>query len=147
MYLVPEEVMNVIQQRNNIQTSPYVKSLSSLNQQMNETLSNNNNIPDETKIKNYDQMLQRFLNIQEQRENHIPTVKIQTDKLSNSTSTAAAGGVLEPSESAASMEQQQRVSDSEILGTIPKKFRGQAEGLLKWVKKSPQIIDWNGRTS
>jgi hypothetical protein len=81
MFLIPEEVMHIIQQRNDIQTSPLVKSMSSLNQQMSNTLADPN-LPAELKIKNHDQLLNRYLNLQEQRESHVPTVKIQTAKLS-----------------------------------------------------------------
>ena len=38
MYLVPEEVMTLIRQQNDIQTSPLVKSMSSLSQKMSNTL-------------------------------------------------------------------------------------------------------------
>ncbi|KAK3720534.1 hypothetical protein QZH41_001987 [Actinostola sp. cb2023] len=34
---------------------------------------------------------------------------------------------------------------SEILTTVPKKFRSQAEGLLRWVKKTPEAVKWDDR--
>jgi len=136
MYLIPEEVMSLIQ-RNQIQTSPYVRPLTQLNQQMNDTLSNKET-PDEIKANLYDQTLQQFLNIQEQREKHVPVVKIQGTNTLPITSTQLTSQ-LTPSVP----QPQQNIPDAEILGTVPKKFKQQAQGLLNWVKKSPDVISWD----
>lgn len=134
MVLVPEEIMHLIQQRTDIQTSPLVKSMSSLNQQM-DTILNDTNLPPEMKIKNHDQMFQRYLNLQEQRENHIPTVQIHSSVVS------------QPQESQPQGQQQQSkpqaIQDSEILDTVPKRFKPQAQGLLRWMKKSPEAVQWD----
>ena len=142
MYLVPEEVMSLIQQRNQIQTSPYVKSLGSLNQQMENTLSNSADISDEAKATLYDQTLQRYLDIQGQREKHVPIVKIQgmTPTSINDVSVSPTQLTNQPNQS---QQPQRDVSDSEILESIPKKFKQQAKGLLNWVKKSPDVISWD----
>ena len=131
MYLVPEAVMHMIQQQNDIQTSPLVKSMSSLNQQMDNTLADPG-LPAEIKIKNHDQLLHRYLNLQEQRENHIPTIKIHS-------TTGVAALPQEPQPASGP----QPVSDSEILGTIPRTFRSQAERLLQWIKKTPEAVQWD----
>lgn len=135
MFLVPEEVMHIIQQRNDIQTSPLVRSMSSLNQQMNNTLTDSN-LPAEIKIKNHDQLLHRYLNLQEQRETQVPTVKVY--------STTTPQEPQPPTQEQQPQESQtQPVSESEILRAVPKTFRGQAEGLLRWIKKTPEAVRWD----
>ena len=130
MVLVPEEVLNLIQQKAELQTSPLVKSMSSLNRQMGQTLEDSN-LSNDVKLKNHEQLFQRFLNLQEQRESFVPTVKLQ--------STSTQETPTQPQETTPS------VSDSEILGTVPKKFKSQAEGLLQWMKRSPETIRWDGK--
>ncbi len=135
MFLVPEDVFNSIQRKNEIQTSPSVKVLSSLNQEMNKTL-DNEDIPPEFRMKNYSQMLQRYLDVQDQREKYIPTVKVQ-----NQENASNAGS----SEQSASNSNQPEFTDADILGTVPKKYRNEAQGLLNWVKKNPQAIRWDNK--
>ena len=141
MVLVPEEVMNLIQQRTDLQTSPLLKSMSALNQQMSQTLADPN-VPDDLKLKTHEQQFQRFLNLQQQRESYVPTVKIQSD------TTSTQGTQQTPQESQPQQQEQkevQSVSDSEIVKTVPKRFQSQAEGLLQWIKKSPQTIQWDDK--
>ena len=146
MILVPEEVMNLIQQRMDLQTSPLVKRMSNLNQQMTQTLANPN-LPDDIKLKNHEQQFQRFLNLQEQRESYIPTVKVQPTTVT--TSTQGTQQQQQPQESQPQQPQQQMgvqsVSDSEIVKTVPKRFQSQAEGLLQWIKKSPEVVHWDDK--
>ena len=137
MYLVPEEVMTLIRQQNDIQTSPLVKSMSSLSQQMSNTLSDPNQ-PAEIKIKNHDQLLHRYLNLQEQREHYIPTVKLQTAE------AIPAPQVTQPLPQGSQQQgQPQSLSESEILETVPKTFRNQAGNLLRWIKKTPESVRWD----
>lgn len=136
MYLVPEEVMTLIRQQNDIQTSPVVKSMSSLSQQMSNTLSDQNQ-PAEIKIKNHDQLLQRYLNLQEQRENYIPTVKLHAEAIPLPQVTQPLSQEPQP------QGQLQPVSESEILDTVPKTFRSQAGNLLRWIKKTPEAVQWD----
>lgn len=130
MYLIPEEFMTLIQDKTKIQTSPVIKSMSHLNQQMNTTV-DSTDLPPETKIRNHDQLLQRYLNLQQQQEAFVPTVKIQS---SGSESTPQ-----EP------QPQSQPVSDKDILDTIPKKYKTQAEGLMRWMRKTPGAVEWDDK--
>lgn len=135
--------MALVQQRNDIQTSPLVKSMSSLNQQMNNSLTDANQ-PDEIRIKNHEQLFQRYLGLQEQRENHIPTVKL------HSSEATVPQGSQPPQESQLPQEPQDQpqtkpITDSEILETVPKKFKGQAEGLLRWIRKTPEAVQWDDK--
>jgi hypothetical protein len=132
MFLIPEEVMHIIQKRNDIQTLPLVKSMTSLNQQMNSALADQN-LPAEIKIKNHDQLLNRYFNLQEQRESFVPTVKMH----------AAPQEPQPPRAQSPQESQPQPLSESEIIGTIPRKFRSQAEGLLLWIKKTPEAVQWD----
>ena len=137
MYLVPEEVMTLIRQQYDIQTSPLVKSMSSLSQQMSNTLSDPNQ-PAEIKIKNHDQLLHRYLNLQEQRESYVPTVKLQTAE-----AIAPPQVTQPPPQGSHQQGQPQSLSESEILETVPKTFRSQAENLLRWIKKTPEAVRWD----
>ena len=142
MLLVPEEVMNLIHQKVDLQTSPLVKSMSALNQQMSQTLADPN-VPDDIKLKTHEQQFHRFLNLQEQRKSYVPTVKIHS--ATETSSTQGTQQQQQPQESQPQQDQPQPISDGEILGTVPKKFRSQAEGLLQWIKKSPEAIQWDSK--
>lgn len=137
MFLIPEEMMRLIQDKTMIQTSPLIKSMSSLNQQMNNIL-DDASMPAEMKIKNHDQMFQRYLNYQKQQENHIPTVKIHSSVESKPQEPQLQKPQDGPSEN-------KPISDTEILDTVPKRFRPQAEGLLRWMKKSPEAVQWDDK--
>lgn len=131
MFLIPEELMTLIQDKTEIQTSPLIKSMSHLNEEMN-SIVDNTKLPIESKIKNHDQVFQRYLNLQQQQDNFIPTVRVQ------------------PSVEAQPQEPQpppppQPVSDSDILSTIPQKYKKQAEGLLRWMKKTPGAVEWDDK--
>lgn len=134
--------MNLIHQRVDLQTSPLVKSMSGLNQQMSQTLTDPN-LSDEVKLKNHEQQFQRFLNLQEQRESYVPTVKLHASSVTSSTQEA------QPPQQQPQEPQKPQgtrsVSDSEILKTVPKKFKSQAEGLLQWIQKTPEAIQWDDK--
>ena len=133
MVLIPEELFNRIQQQTDLQTTPLLKTMGNLSEQMDQTLANPN-LPDDVKLKNHEQQFLRFLNLQEQRENFIPTVKIQPELMPQETQEIK---TQEP--------QRQTLSTTDILRTVPKKFKQQAEGLLEWLNRSPEAISWDER--
>ena len=142
MLLVPEEVMRLIQQKTDLQTSPLVKSMSSLNQQMNQTLTDPN-VADDIKLKNHEQLFNRYMNLQEQRESYIPTMKLHMASITPQGSQQPQ--VSQQPQASQQTQETQPISNSEILTTVPKKFRSQAEGLLRWVKKTPEAVKWDDR--
>lgn len=141
MVLVPEEVMGLIREKMELQTSPLMKSMSSLSQHMTDTL-NNGKLPDDLKLKNHDQHFQRFLNLQQQQESFVPTVRVLPTVQPQSLELQEA---QQPQPATPQVAQSQAISEAEILGTVPKKFQTQARGLLQWMRRSPGSIRWDDR--
>ena len=58
MVLIPEELFNRIQQQTDLQTTPLLKTMGNLSEQMDQTLANPN-LPDDVKLKNHEQQFLR----------------------------------------------------------------------------------------
>ena len=76
MFLVPEEFVKAMENRNNIQTAPQVQGLMHIKQEMDEVLADET-LPVEIKTQKFDQMLQRYLTLQSQKEKFVPTGRIR----------------------------------------------------------------------
>lgn len=143
MLLVPEEMMNLIYQKTNLETSPLVRSMSALNQQIDRNL-DDANLSSEVKLKNHEQHFRRFLNLQDKKESYIPKVQIHPG-------TTTPPMVTQEPQQKLTQEQPQvaqpppTVLDQQIIKSIPKRFQNQAEGLLEWIRKSPEAITWDER--
>lgn len=133
--------MSLIREKMELQTSPLIKSMSSLSQHMTDTL-NNGNLPDDLKLKNHEQLFHRFLNLQQQQEGFVPTVRVLPTV---QPQLSEPQGAQPPQPSTPQMGQSQAISEAEILGTIPKRFQTQAKGLLQWMRRSPGSIQWDDR--
>ena len=139
MVIIPEELLNRIQQQTDLQTTPLLKAMGNLNEQMDHTLASH--LPDDVKLKHHEQQFQRFLNLQEQRENVIPTVKIHQDI----TTPQEAQDIQPPPPQEPQPPQQRGLTNADIVRTVPKTFKTQAEGLLEWIKRSPEAISWDDK--
>lgn len=145
MLLVPEEVMNLIYQKTDLETSPLVKSMSALNHQISNNLENAK-LPADIKLKNHEQYFQRFMNLQDQRESFIPRVEVHSSpEVPTVLAQEPQSQMDQTQEAQPPRAQSLDHSDKEIVKSIPGRFRNQAEGLLQWIKKFPESITWNDK--
>ena len=74
MALIPEEVLDKFERKQRIETSPIVADLMHEDMEMSDILCDPN-IPDDEKQKLYNANLQRHLELRQQKDAYIPTVR------------------------------------------------------------------------
>ena len=77
----------------NIQTTPQVQGLMHIKQEMDEVLVDET-LPVEIKTQKFDQMLQRYLTLQSQKGNFVPTVRIQPSEDRKPSNTNGEASVI-----------------------------------------------------
>jgi len=133
MVLVPQDFVSQ-HGHQRVQTNPLVRNLSQLDLEMKRILSLED-IGDDEKIKLYNQVLQKYLEFDEQRkERHPLPVRIIP-----STKTEAM------SEESKDQYPSQREMDieSEIIDSVPKGFKNKARLLVNKLRQNKNIVYWN----
>lgn len=145
MVLVPEEFMNMLERKENMQTAPMTKSMIRLDQKMDNILEDTKK-PADDKATQYTQNLQRFLDVQEQKRDFIPTVKIHQESSSPLITNAQEikkEEVMKSEESPS--EAKSPLSENEILESIPKNSRTLAKSMITRLKANREHVTWNNK--
>lgn len=142
MVLVPEEFMDMMERKENIQTAPMTKSMIRLDKEMDGILEDGKKATDD-KISQYHQDLQRFLEIQEKKKQYIPTVKIHEEKTPRPTSQEDDTSNEESHEPG--VVEKRHLSDDEILESVPKNSRTLARSMINRLKANREHISWNDK--
>ena len=146
MNLVPEEFMDMLERKENIQTTPMTKSMIRLDKEMDGILEDGKKTAGD-KVAQYHQDLQRFLDIQEKKKQFIPTVKIHKENAFSGTSRASTqedGASNEESHQPAVVEER-HLSDNEILESVPKNSRTLARSMINRLKANREHISWDDK--
>ena len=146
MVLVPEDFMEMLERKENIQNVPLTKSLIRIDKKMDDVLEDTNK-PTDDKVAQYNQNLQRFLDVQEKKRQYIPTVKIHQESASPRTSQEkqpTTEGLDNSSESQA-VARQSPLSEDEILQSIPKNSRTLARSMINRLKANSEHVTWNSK--
>ena len=77
MALVPEEVLNRFEGKQRLETSPIISNMMHEDIEMSNIL-HNPNLPDAEKQKLYNASLERYLQLHQQKDDYIPTVRFST---------------------------------------------------------------------
>lgn len=132
MALVPAEMVDAVQTTampvQNLETSPATKAVLTVDAEM-RTILEREDIPADTKIKLYNQTLQRFLKLDDQRK-----VPLQQNAPSKATD--------DQGESSDSLIGKQIV-ETDVLASVPPTLRKKADRLLDKLKSNRKILDWN----
>ena len=123
MVLVPEDMAEKYEQRQRLRTSPIMASMMGQDTMLNDILKQTD-MSDAQRQKVFNANLERYLELRQQKESEIPTVRIARKETS------------EP-------EVVNELSDELILGNIPKTMRGRASMLLDRLKTRPDVVSWD----
>ena len=125
MVLVPEDAMEKYEQRQRLRTSPIMTSIMGQDTVLNDILKQTD-MGDAQRQKVFNANLERYLELRQQKENEIPTVRIAGKEASETEPEVMSG-----------------LSDELILGNIPKTMRGRASMLLGRLKTRPDVVSWD----
>lgn len=135
MALVPEALLTTIQQYQKQQVTPQTKGLVRLDNQM-DTILNDSSLPEDQKAQLYSQTLQRYLTMYNKNlPTPMQTSTISTESVNPSTSNTPS----QPSNNPPSN------IEKEIMNSVPKTFKSQAQGVINKLKANSQQISWNDK--
>lgn len=86
------------------------------------------------------------MNVQSQKENVVPTVRIQSTEekeASNTNEMLTSQATKEAIPETSTPVGIKPISEADILQTVPRTYRTQAEGLLSWLTRNPKEVSWN----
>ena len=125
MALVPEEVLNRYEQRQRLGTSPIMADMIQKDTQMSDIL-RRDDMTDDQKQKLYNANLERYLELRQQKDSQIPSVRVVGKK-----------------EQQPPQPQQQQLADAAIVEFIPKTMQERATALLNRLKTRADLITWD----
>ena len=128
MILVPEDVYARFEQKQNIESSPMVRNMMNADREMTNVLQRTD-VSDSEKEKLYHTNLERYMNLQQQKDNQIPTVQLAVKNNEGNK-------IEKPQETV-------NRSDSVVVENTPKSMRERAAACLNRLKTRPDIISWD----
>ena len=128
MILVPEDVYVRFEQKQKIESSPLVRNMINADREMANVLQQTD-MPDSEKQKLYYTNLERYMNLQQQKDNEIPTVRLTTNGKSNVEENPT--------------QEMAPLPDSDIIDSMPKTKRQKASAILNRLKTRPDIVSWD----
>ena len=120
MVLVPEDVLNHYEQKQNIETSPITSKMMHHDMAMSEILQSTD-MSDVEKQKMYNANMESYLSLRRQKDNQIPTIRIAQDAEQKS-------------------EEKAPLSDADVIGHLPVTLRPKAATLLKRLKARSDVF-------
>ena len=127
MALIPEEVLNRYEQRQILGTSPIMTDLIHKDTQMSDIL-RRDDMTDDQKQKLYNANLERYLELRQQKDSQIPSVRVVGKK---------------EEEQQPPQPQQEQLGDAAIVESIPKTMRERATALLNRLKTRSDLVTWH----
>ena len=129
MVLVPEGMLNTIQQYQQQQITPETKNLVRLDNQM-ETILKDESRPTDEKARQFSQHLQRYLTMYDKTKtpNQIVEQPMVTDSEQETLSPIITH------------------AEQDILETVPPSFKTRAQNLLKKLKSHPDEVSWDSKS-
>ena len=128
MILVPEDVFAKFEQKQKIESSPLVRNMINADREMANVLQKTD-MSDSEKQKLYYANLERYMNLQQQKDNQIPTVRLTTADKSAVEENSA--------------QEMTPLPDSAIVDSLPKTKRQKATAILNRLKTRPDIVSWD----
>ena len=139
MVLVPEDALDRIEQLQKFKTSPVVRNMIHKDTEMTNILKRTD-LNDDDKQKMYYANLEKYLNLRQQQDNFIPTVRIAAK---DNGETQVRENVPENVPASSSSSSSAVLPDSVIVETIPKSMKQRATLILNRLKTRPDVISWD----
>jgi len=140
MVLIPEGLLDTLERKENIQTTPITKSIIRIDQKMDDILEDRTTPPDD-KVSQYNQNLQRYLDVHEKNRAFVPTVKIQQEPLPLPNDSSEPPQPSIPDQETTT----DRLSEGEILDSVPKASKTLAKSMITRLKANQEHITWNDK--
>ena len=129
MVLVPEALLNSLQEKQREQIAPVTNSLVRLRGEMNQVLGDQtDDVNDDEKAKAYSQSLQRYLAYKEKQSDNPLAVKLVRQTDSDPAEGVDFSGI-----------------EQEVIQSAPASMRGKAKLLMKKLKANSDVLNWNER--
>ena len=125
MVLVPEDAVNRYEQRQRLETSPIMSNIIHKNTQMSNILQREG-MSDDQKQKLFNAELERYLELRQQKDSHIPNVR-----------------VIDNEKGQQQAQPETQLSDAVVVEPVPKTMRPRATALLNWLKTRPEVVTWD----
>ena len=122
MVLVPEDAVNRYEQRQRLETSPIMSNIIHKNTQMSNILQREG-MSDDQKQKLFNAELERYLELRQQKDSHIPNVR-----------------VIDNEKGQQQTQPETQLSDAVVVEPVPKTMRPRATALLNWLKTRPEVV-------
>jgi len=136
MVLIPEGLLDTLERKENIQTTPLMKSIIRIDQKMDDILEDKN-APSDDKVAQYNQNLQRYLDVHEKNREFVPTVKIQQETpVPTNVDSAESPQEIHSEELTA----RERLSAEEIIDAVPKTSRTLAKSMITRLKANKEHL-------
>ena len=121
--LVPEDAVNRYEQRQRLETSPIMSNMMHKDTQMSNVLQCDG-MSDDQKQKLLNAKVERYLELKQQKDSQIPSVRVVKDEKEQS--------LPEPA-----------MSNADVVDSIPPYIRQRATSLLNRLKTRPEVITWD----
>ena len=123
MVLVPEDAVNRYEQRQRLETSPIMSNMMQEDTQMS-NVPQRDGMSDDQKQKLFNAELERYLELRQQKDSHIPNVRVVKDEKEQP--------LPEPA-----------MSNADVVESMPRYIRQRAMSLLNRIKTRPEVITWD----
>ena len=123
MVLVPEDTVNRYEQRQRLETSPILSNMLQSDTQMLNVLQRDG-LSDDQKRKLFNAELERYLELRQQKDSQIPSVRMVKDEEEQPAPEPA-------------------MPDADIVEPMPRYIRERATSLLNRLKARPEVITWD----
>ena len=123
MVLVPEDAVNRYEQRQRLETSPIMSNMMHKDTQMLNVLQRDG-MSDDQKQKLFNAKLERYLELRQQKDSQIPSVRVVKDEKEQP--------VPEPA-----------MPNAGVVDSMPPYIRQRATSLLNRLKARPEVITWD----
>ena len=118
MVLVPEDVLHRYEQKQRLETSPIMANMMHADTDMSNILQRTD-MDDAEKQKLYNASLERYLDLQRQKDSQMPTVRIASESKE---------------------EPKIQLPDATVIEHIPRTMRGRAMSVLNRLKARPDVV-------
>ena len=132
MALVPEEMLDKFERKQKLETSPIISNLLQSDKRMSDILERSD-LGDDEKQKLYNMDMQRFLELRQQKNSQVPTVRFAPN-------IQEGNEAIPPEPLEAQLPQS---SEDDIVANLPKTHRTRAIRLLNRLKARPDVITWD----
>ena len=128
MVLVPEEMLNTFERKQRLETSPVTSDIMRSDMRMSGIL-DRTDLTDDEKQKLYNMNMQRLMELRQQKNTHVPAVRLAP--------------VKEEPDAKPEVQAPARAPDADVVEILPGGMQQRATTLLARLRENPKVITWD----